>query len=95
MKLTNEQIAAARDTLGASPVDPEHPAVAQLEQAFGEHTFYVDQNGLLVFVDPVELDQEPGDPRLVLIAAWTDDEKRQLGAVNPVDTGVTLPVAAE
>jgi len=94
MLLTDEQIAVARETIGASPVDPAHPAISQLIQAFGEHTFYVDQNGLLVFVDPVEMEQEPGDPRLVLIAAWTDDQRRELGAVNPVDTGVTLPQAA-
>ena len=95
MKLTDEQIAATRDTLGASPVDPAHPAVPQLEKAFGEHTFYVDQNGLLAFLDPEEIKAEPGDPRLVLIAAWTDENRRELGRIDPVDTGVTLPIAAE
>lgn len=95
MKLTDNQIAATRAAIGAKPVAADHPAIPQLEQAFGEHTFYADENGLLVFVDPAELEEAPGDPRLVLIAAWTDEEKRQLGAVKPVDTGITLPVAAE
>ena len=97
MKLTDTQIAATREALGASPVDPEHPAVPQLEKAFGEHTFYVDQNGLLAFLDPAEEmgAAESGEPKLVLIAAWTDENRRELGRIDPVDTGVTLPVAAE
>jgi hypothetical protein len=32
-----------------------------------------------------------GEPRLVLVAAWTDENKNELGAVEPVDHGVTLP----
>ena len=98
MKLSTDQIAATRDALGASPLPEDHPAMAQLQQVFGEHTFYVDQNGLLVFVDPAqaelpesELELPEGDPRLVMIAAWTDENKQALGPVQPIDTGVTLP----
>ncbi len=38
-----------------------------------------------------------GDPRLVLIAAWTDEAGRRWAPIEPVDTGVAadaLPDAA-
>jgi hypothetical protein len=96
MKLNETQIASARDAFGAEPLEESHPVVPQLTEAFGEHTFYVDQNGLLAFMDPVDDLQEEaaGAPKLVLIAAWTDENKNALGKVEPVDTGMTLPEAA-
>ncbi|MGF1552915.1 MAG: hypothetical protein ACFBWO_10500 [Paracoccaceae bacterium] len=95
MKLTDTQIATARDAFGAEPLEAEHPVVPQLTEAFGDHTIYVDQNGLLVFLDPeTELQEIAGQPKLVLIAAWTDENKNALGKVEPVDTGMTLPEAA-
>lgn len=95
MKLSNVQIAATQESLGATPVPEDHPVMDQLKQAFGEHTFFLDQSGLSVFVDPAEVPPEvelaEGEPRLVMIAAWTDENKQTLGAVEPVDRGVTLP----
>lgn len=95
MKLTDTQIAATRDAIEANPLPEDHPVMDKLKEAFGEHTFFVDQNGLSVFVDtdevPEEVELPEGDPRLVLIAAWTDESRQALGAVEPVDTGVTLP----
>ena len=95
MKLTPTQIAATRDSIEATPLPEDHPVMGQLEEAFGEHTFFIDRNGLSVFVDqsevPAEVELPEGDPRLVLIAAWTDESRQALGPVEPVDTGVTLP----
>lgn len=97
MKLTPMQIAATRDSLDATPLPDDHPVMSQLQEAFGEHTFFLDQDGLSVFVDQTEVPEEvelpQGDPRLVLIAAWTDESRQALGAVDPVDTGVTLPAS--
>jgi len=93
MLLNDTQIAASRETLGVDPLAQDHPAMVELKRVFGEHTFFVDANGLSVFLDQTETDTDlpEGKPRLVLIAAWVDDAKTQLGPVEPVDTGVTLP----
>ncbi len=97
MKLTPMQIAATRDSMNATPLPDDHPVMGQLKDAFGEHTFFLDQNGLSVFVEqsevPEEVELPEGDPRLVLIAAWTDENRQALGPIEPVDTGVTLPAA--
>lgn len=95
MKLSKVQIAATRDSLGATPVPDDHPVMEQLKQAFGEHTFFLDQSGLSVFVEqgevPAEVELPEGEPRLVMIAAWTDESRSALGAVEPLDRGITLP----
>lgn len=95
MKLSNTQIAATSDSLGATPVPEDHPVMDQLRDAFGEHTFFLDNEGLSVFVDEAEVEEgvelPEGEPRLVMIAAWTDDERNSLAAVEPVDRGISLP----
>src|SRR5690625_5238789 len=95
MKLSNTQIAATTESLGATPVPEDHPVMDQLRDAFGEHTFFLDHAGLSVFVDQDEVEEgfdlPEGEPRLVMIAAWTDDQRNSRGAVEPVDRGITLP----
>mgnify|MGYP006269458091 CR=1 FL=1 len=87
MKLSPDQIAAAKAVLGADPLDEDHPATPQLKEAFGDQTFYVDTNGLLVF----ETTEEPGtEAELKLVAAWTGEDRNQLGVVEPVQTGIKV-----
>lgn len=96
MKLTDNQVAIAKTAIGADPIPTDHPAMDQLEQAFGEHTFYLDQNGLLVFEpdsEPLEAPEAQEAARLVLIAAWSDDSRQELGAVQPHPTNVVVDLA--
>lgn len=87
MKLSTDQIAAAKAVLGADPLEEEHPAAPQLREAFGDKTFYVDTNGLLVFQET----EEPGtEAQLMLVAAWTGEDQNQLGVVEPVETGIKV-----
>ena len=90
MKLSVDQIAAAKAVLGAEPLPEDHPAVPQLREAFGERTFYVDTNGLLVFEPTGETEAGGTEAVLVLVAAWTGEDRTALGMVEPVDTGVTV-----
>ena len=88
MKLNSNQIAAVKQDLSADPLEEENPAMASLRQAFGDHTFYVGSEGLFV-VEPVEDDAHPGERHgrvLLLVAAWTDEEKKALQPVPPQQT---------
>ncbi|MGF1501984.1 MAG: hypothetical protein ACFBSD_09210 [Paracoccaceae bacterium] len=94
MKLSPDQIAAASAVLGAEPLPAEHPAILDLQQAFGDKTFYVDTNGLLVF-EPTAPDMpDDTEARLMLVAAWTGEDKTKLGVVEPVDTGIAVELGA-
>lgn len=93
MKLNSHQIAAVKQDLSADPLDEENPAIGSLREAFGDHTFYVGSDGLFV-VEPVEDTEHPGEPaQLVLVAAWTDEDKKALQPVPPQQTETVVDLA--
>ncbi len=90
MKLNEHQMAVVRDQLGADPLPETHPSYPALTQAFGEHSFYVSDQGLLVVQ---QVPEAPQTGRLVLVAAWTDDSKSELGAIEPQPTELAIDFA--
>ena len=95
MKLSAQQIADVRDTLGASPIPEEHPSLGQLQQAFGDHTFYLHEQGLSAFFGSDEIQMPEGGPKLMMLATWTDGDRTQLEGIDPVPTGHVLPEAGQ
>lgn len=83
MKLTDEQIKTATDSLGFDAIGDKHPAQQQLEDALGEHTFFVNDNGLFVFTEQSEDNGKEKTARLHVVAAWADDERKALSPVSP------------
>jgi len=94
MKMTAGQIEVVKRTLGAEPVPEDNPAMEQLRTAFGDHSFYASEDGLMVF-EPDEDGSAGGDiARLVMVAAWTDDAKNSLAPVEPRRTDITVDLTA-
>ena len=60
MKLTQQQIEAVRSQLNVEPVEDDHPVQKELEEAFGQYTFYADPNGLHIFEKAEPAGAEPG-----------------------------------
>ena len=58
MKLTSVQVKQTLAQFDAEAIPEDHPAAAQLRQAFGDHTFFLDLSGLHI-VAPVE--SQPGN----------------------------------
>jgi hypothetical protein len=86
MKLTTPQIEQVASQLEARPV-PENSSMApDLERYFGEHTFFLDNNGLHV-LQPAE----PADSgQLVRVASWTDSHHTALTPHEPEATDVII-----
>ncbi len=95
MKLTDAQAELIKSKFGAEPLPSDEPAVGQLTEAFGDHTFYLDANGLVVF-EPVE-DPDADAARAVVVAVWADEKREQLAGVQPqaTDTVVEFDAAPE
>ncbi len=51
MKLTGTQQSHVEEQLGIEALPEENPAMPKLKEVFGEHTFFVDADGLNV-VEP-------------------------------------------
>ena len=57
MKLSPAQVERTVNQLQIEAIPDNHPLVSQLNRLFGEHTYFLDQNGLSI-VEPA--DDEPG-----------------------------------
>ena len=94
MKLNAKQVDAIERQTGAAPIPEDNPANGALQDAFGEHTFYADQNGLHV-LEAVNLEETEGDHAAVIqIAEWANDEKNELLPIEPRHTGAVIGLQA-
>jgi hypothetical protein len=94
MKLTSAQVERTLNQFDAEALPEDHPAVAQLSQVFGDHTFFIDPNGLHILT-PVESDR-PGTRagQVMKLASWNDSTRTSLAPHEPEPTEVIILLAA-
>lgn len=83
MKLNANQIEQTVTQFPAEPIPADHPAVAKLESVFGQHTFFLDGNGLNI-VEPQGREEE--SCVVVNVASWTDASGQALQPHEPEAT---------
>jgi len=95
MKLTDAEAAKVKDATGLEPFPEDAPAAAELQNHFGEHTFYVATAGLFIFERDPKAEDAGDDPaRAIQIAQWTEqDGKQALAVVEPQATTTIVDLA--
>jgi hypothetical protein len=94
MKLNSEQIDQTMNQFPAQAIPESHPLVPQLSQLFGDHTFFLDNGGLLI-VEPAESGADGGQSgKVVKLASWNDSSRTSLAAHEPEETDVVIALAA-
>ncbi len=94
MKLNSTQVEQTLTQFEAQVIPEDHPLVPQLNELFGDHTFFLDNNGLNV-VEPDEGSQA-GAPAgmavntVVNIANWSDAQLTSLTPHEPEPTEVVV-----
>ncbi|WP_439924645.1 hypothetical protein [Nitrobacter sp. JJSN] len=90
MKLNATQVKQTLTQMDARVLPDDHPAVGQLVELFGDHTFFLDESGLKVLevAEPAEEDTQAG--KVVSLADWSDSTSSSLQAHKPVVTGVVV-----
>ncbi|HET6621284.1 MAG TPA: hypothetical protein VFG64_15220 [Dongiaceae bacterium] len=79
MKLKSAQVDQVLDKLPSEVIPESHPTVPQLEQVFGQHTFFLGSEGLHVVERSAAEGEEPTSTAYVVkVASWTDDDKTSL-----------------
>ncbi len=95
MKLNAAQIERTLDQLEAEAIPEGHPMMPQLERLFGDHTYFIDGNGLNI-VEPVEPEKSDGQQGVVVnIASWTDETAAKLQPHEPEPTELVVVLAAD
>lgn len=90
MKLTSAQIKQTTAQFEALPIPQDNSMVPELSDLFGDHTFFLDGDGLHI-VEPGE-PAEPEAPvgRIVKLASWTDRDRTILATHPPQPTDVVV-----
>jgi hypothetical protein len=102
MKLTAAQVERTLSQFKAEAIPDSHPVIPQLNNVFGEHTFFLDSIGLNI-VEPIELARAgtasagAGTQRatVVNIANWTDGNPARLEPHEPKPTDVIVTLGSQ
>ena len=72
MKMNSAQIEQTLSQFDAQAIPTGHPAMPQLARLFGDHTFFLDSEGLNI-VEPIDEEQDGGRQAVVVnLADWND-----------------------
>lgn len=90
MKLNSAQVEQTLAQFEAEVISDDHPLVPKLNELFGEHTFFLDGNGLNV-VEPND-GTHAGVPAgtVVNVASWSDAQLTSLTPHEPEPTEVVV-----
>ena len=90
MKLNATQVKRTLSQFDAEVLPDSHPAVPQLNSLFGDHTFFIDNEGLNV-LEPAETPAVEGQAgEVVSLASWSDASLTSLRPHEPEPTGVVI-----
>jgi hypothetical protein len=90
MKLNSMQIEQTLRQLEARVLSDDHPAVAEFSNLFGDHTFFLDANGLSVLEAIERPKMEVHSGEVVSLADWSDAMLTHLTTHAPEPTGVVI-----
>jgi hypothetical protein len=97
MKLTSTQVERALSQFQAEAIPDDHPVIPQLNNLFGEHTFFLDGSGLNI-VEPAEAGRAGAQAqaaKVVNLATWSDSNPTKLEPHEPEPTDVVVVLGAK
>jgi hypothetical protein len=90
MKLNSAQLERTLGQFEARAIPDDHPLIPQLNDLFGEHTFFLDSHGLNI-VEPAEAaGTATQSAQVVNLANWSDDNRAGLELHEPETTDVVI-----
>ena len=89
MRLTSAQVERALNQFEAQAIPDDHPVAAQLNDLFGEHTFFLDSSGLNV-VEPTDATEDGKTGKVVNLANWADESLTRLAPHPPEVTEILV-----
>jgi hypothetical protein len=91
MKLSPAQVHRVQQQIGGQVISSRHALSPQLQRAFGNHTFFLDSEGLNI-VEPSPADSQVGN--VVKLASWVDDEHSTLEPNPPEPKPVVVQLGS-
>jgi hypothetical protein len=94
MKLNSELVERTLNQFDAQAIPDNHPVVPQLNSLFGDHTFFLNAQGLSI-VEPTGATGSGQQAQVIKIAGWQDDDRTSLvpHEPEPMDVVIVLDAA--
>jgi hypothetical protein len=90
MRLTAPLIQRTLSQFEAQAIPDNHPAMPDLSRTFGDHTFFIDGDGLHIVELTAETDDGHEAGQVVKVASWQDADRTSLVAHPPEPTDVLI-----
>lgn len=90
MKLNSALVERTLDQFDAQAIPENHPVVHQLNSLFGDHTFFLDTNGLNIVEPTAQGNSASPTAKVVKLAGWSDDNRTSLAPHEPEVTDVVI-----
>ena len=90
MKLTSTQIEQTLGQFEAEPIPENHPMVPQLNEMFGEHTYFVNSDGLIILEPAGSGLAGVVSAKVVNLGEWSDDAPSALELHEPETTDLVV-----
>jgi hypothetical protein len=87
MKLSSEQAQRVEQEIAGQAIPDSHPISPRLHDAFGDHTFFLNPDGLTI-VEPSPADRQIG--YVVKLAGWADGAHTTLEPDTPESMSVAI-----
>ncbi len=95
MRLTTRQIEHTLDQIEAQAIPDDNPVIPQLTKTFGDHTYFLDSDGLNI-VETVDGPENGGETATVVkVGSWTDGTHTTLTVHEPEVTDLVVDVGPE
>jgi len=94
MKLSSDAIEQALTQFEADPLPDDHPAVAQLNQIYGDHTYFLDPTGLHIVETAAKTNSGSQQAVVVKLASWSDESRTSLAPHPPEPTNLVIELKA-
>lgn len=95
MKLSAKQIEVTTDQISAQAVPDDHPMMAQLIPLFGDHTYFLDKEGLEIVEKTGDLPDGKATAHVIKLASWADMNRTTLSPHDPQPTDVMVKIEPE
>jgi hypothetical protein len=95
MRLNSALVQRTLSQFEAQAIPENHPSIPDLSRTFGDHTFFIDGDGLKIIEPavPDEDGQETG--QVVKVASWQDANRTSLVAHPPEPTDVIVELGSD
>ena len=95
MRLTSALVERTLSQFKAEAIPDNHPVIPQLRGLFGDHTFFLDGNGLNIVEPAVSSQQGVQAGKVVNLASWNDEDPPKLAPHGPEATEVVIVLGSK